>query len=100
METKTILLIEDNEDDIELARRAFQKLRVSPNVHIVRDGAEALDYIFCPRPDGSPMVPLSLHLILLDLNLPKIPGLEVLRRIRSNPLTSQIPIVVCIGFAR
>jgi two-component system response regulator len=89
-----VLFIEDNDDDLELARRVFEKLGVAGNVHFVRDGSDALDYIFGRGTYDRQEGPSSLQLILLDLNLPKIPGLDVLRQIRSNPVTSQIPIVV------
>jgi len=81
-----VLLIEDNADDVELAKRAFHRLGVAENVHFALDGEAALEYL--------KMAKTPPQLILLDLNLPKISGLEVLRKIRSSPATSQTPIVV------
>lgn len=89
----TILLIEDNPDDEELTRLAFEESGIANHLEIVRDGAEALDYIletgtWAGRPGGNP------SLILLDLKLPKISGLEVLRRLRAEPRTELIPVVI------
>lgn len=89
-----ILLVEDNPDDEALTIRALKKNHIVNPVVVVRDGAEALDYIFAQgqyahrNPNDLPT------LILLDLKLPKVDGLEVLRRLRSNSLTNLIPIVV------
>lgn len=90
MHDKTVLLIEDNPDDEELALRAFRKNNISNNVIVARDGAEAIDYFFGPDKDTNP-IPL---LILLDLKLPKIDGLEVLKRLREDDKTKHIPIVI------
>jgi len=81
-----VLLIEDNDDDITLAQRAFEKVALADKVHVARDGTAALDYLFGTNS--------TIQLILLDLNLPKISGLDVLRQIRLNPLTSHLPVVV------
>jgi CheY-like chemotaxis protein len=89
-----ILLVEDNVDDVELTRRAFEKSNIANELVAVSDGQEALDYLFAESaysdrdPGGMP------HVILLDLNLPKISGLEVLRRMRSDERTKRIPVVV------
>ena len=89
-----ILLVEDNPDDAELAVRALQKNHLANNVHVIRDGAEALEYLFCEgayadrSPDDVPRV------ILLDLKLPKISGLEVLKRLRNDDRTRLIPVVI------
>jgi two-component system response regulator len=88
----TILLVEDNPDDIELTRRAFSRSRLCNEVLVKRDGQEALDYLLGESPDGKP-APLP-ELILLDLNMPRVSGLEFLQRIRAEPRTSTIPIVV------
>lgn len=94
MKTKPILLIEDNEDDIQLTLRAFRKGKIANGVQVVRDGVEALDYLFCREkykdrdPIDNPAV------ILLDLKLPKIDGMEVLKTIRANESTSIIPVVI------
>ncbi len=82
-----VLLIEDNDDDIELARRAFEKIGLLDHIHVARSGEEALDYLF----GGASS---SIKLILLDLNLPKASGLDVLRQIRLNRATQHISIVV------
>lgn len=85
--SKTILLVEDNADDEELTLRALKKNNIGNDVIVARDGAEALDYLQGPRA-------LSPQLVLLDLKLPKIDGLEVLRRLRGDERTKLLPIVV------
>jgi len=91
---KTILLVEDNPGDVELTKRALRKSGIETNMDVAEDGAEALDYLFCKgdyadrNPDSPP------NLILLDLNLPKINGLEVLKQIRANTKTRLLPVVV------
>jgi two-component system response regulator len=92
MREKIILLVEDNPADEALALRALEKNFISDKVVVARDGVEALDYLFATRPDGS--VNPAPGLILLDLKLPKIDGLEVLRRIRSHDRTQIVPVVV------
>ncbi len=87
MEEKTILLIEDNPDDIDLTLRAFKKNKIVNKIVIARDGEEALEHLF-----GANAVKPAL--VLLDLKLPKIDGLEVLRQIRSNEKTKLYPVVV------
>lgn len=82
----SVLLIEDNEDDIELTRRAFEKAGLGVPLHVARDGVQATEDLF--------KSPASFQLILLDLNLPKEPGLHVLRRIRLNADTRAIPVVI------
>jgi len=83
----TILLVEDNPDDVELTLRALRNHRVSADVQVARDGAEALSYLL----DLGSLPP---DLVLLDLNLPKISGLEVLARIRENLSIRSLPVVV------
>lgn len=88
-----ILLVEDNPDDEELTRLAFGKSNILNQLDVVRDGAEALDYLFTEgawagRPKGNPC------LVLLDLKLPKISGLDVLRQLRADPRTKLIPVVI------
>ena len=90
---KRILLAEDNENDVELTLNALQKCRLSNEVEVVRDGAEALDYIYrrgkySGRGDCLPCV------ILLDLKMPRVDGLEVLRQIKSDPALRHIPVVM------
>jgi two-component system, response regulator len=89
MTTPTILLVEDNPDDEALTLRAFKRSNIRNEIAVVRDGAEALGYLF-PEDNNTP----SPALILLDLNLPKIGGLEVLRRMRADDRTALIPVVV------
>lgn len=88
-----ILLVEDNPNDVELTLRALNKHNLANKVYVVRDGAEALDYLFSDDPlartsEGYPRV------ILLDLKLPKIDGLEVLQRVKSDNKTKHIPVIV------
>ena len=92
-----ILLIEDNPCDAELTKLALTKNGVANHIHIARDGAEALDFLFCQGKYARRSTAGRPHLILLDLGLPKIHGLEVLRRIKADPRTSSIPVVVLAG---
>src|SRR5215207_9510773 len=93
-EDKMILLVEDNADDEALTLRALKKNNIGNKVFVVRDGAEALDFLFCEGqyadrdPDEMPQV------TLLDLKLPKVDGLEVLRRLRTDERTRMLPIVI------
>jgi two-component system response regulator len=94
---KTILLVEDNLSDIELTKRAFIKSRIGNELIVAEDGQQALDFLFgggISRAGGPSDIPA---LILLDLNLPKVPGLEVLRRIRAEPRTRRMPVVMLIS---
>lgn len=88
-----ILLVEDNEDDVEMTLHAFEKARFANRVHVVRDGAEALDYIY-GRKGRNPKQTPPPDIILLDLKLPKITGLEVLRMVKDDASTRHIPVVV------
>jgi two-component system response regulator len=93
MNEKIILLVEDNPSDEALTLRALTKNKIGSTVVVKRDGAEALDYLLVPR--GDPRATDALpQLILLDLNLPKIDGLEVLRRIRADARTKLLPVVI------
>lgn len=90
----TILLVEDNADDEELTLRALKKNRITNNVVVARDGAEALDYLLATGSHAG-RDPMDLpQVVLLDLKLPKIDGLEVLRRLRSNERTKLLPVVI------
>lgn len=89
-----ILLVEDNPQDLELTQRAFRKANLTNRIHVARDGAEALDYIFCEGPHCARTMDSGPKVILLDLKLPKVDGLEVLKRIKGDPRTRPIPVVV------
>lgn len=94
MEEKMILLVEDNPDDEALTLRALKKNNIRNRVVVAHDGAEALDFLFCTGayvgrdPKDKPQI------ILLDLKLPKVDGLEVLRRVRAEPRTHLLPVVI------
>jgi CheY-like chemotaxis protein len=94
MNTKTILLIEDNPSDIDLTKRALEKGRIINNLVVVSDGQEALDYLFGKGSFGGRDVTDFPTLTLLDLKLPKVSGLDVLRRIRSEAITRRMPVVI------
>ena len=89
-----LLLVEDNPQDLELALRALTKANLANRIQVARDGAEALDYIFCEGPHAGRSVADPPKVILLDLKLPKVNGLDVLRRIKGDPRTREIPVVV------
>jgi two-component system response regulator len=89
-----ILLVEDNLNDVELALHALKKHNIANRVQIIRDGAEALDYVFCTGDYADRSIKDGPKVILLDLKLPKVNGLEVLERIKSDPRTKCIPVVV------
>ena len=92
MRSGIILLVEDREDDVELTLRAFRKSGIGNEVVVMRDGAAALDYLFSPeRQSGRLGMP---EIVLLDLNLPKISGLDVLKRMRSDERTKRVPVVI------
>lgn len=90
---KTILLVEDNDDDVELARAAFARCGVPLELAVVEDGAAALDYLFC-RSEHAARPPEPPDLVLLDLKLPGIDGFEVLSRARAAPGLRGLPVVV------
>ena len=91
---KDILLVEDNPDDVELTRLAFDEAKIANQLAVVSDGAEALDYLFA-RGRFADRDPADLpSLVLLDLNLPKVDGREVLQAIRANEATRSLPVVV------
>ena len=91
---RPILLVEDNPDDEALTLRAFNKNRISNPVVVARDGVEALDYLFGNGHHAGRDLSVMPAVILLDLKLPRIDGLEVLRRIRANERTSLLPVVI------
>jgi len=92
-ELKNILLAEDNSNDIELTLEALRANRLANKVVIARDGSEALDYL-CRRASFAGREPGNPALVLLDLKMPKVDGLEVLRRVKSDPSLKTIPVVV------
>jgi two-component system response regulator len=89
-----LLLVEDNPQDLELALRALRKANLANHIHIARDGAEASEFIFCEGPYAGRKIEDGPKVILLDLKLPKIDGLELLKRIKDDPRTRTIPVVV------
>lgn len=93
MPERTILLVEDNPDDVVLTMNALQENNILNKVIVAKDGVEALDYMFC---EGSyaDRTPGNPQLILLDLKLPKVDGLEVLSRVRENEKTRRVPVVI------
>lgn len=94
MDNKIILLVEDNPDDIDLTLRALKKNNIKNEVTVVCDGAEALDFLFGTGKYSGRDLTIMPTVILLDLKLPRIGGLEVLRRIRANELTKLLPVVI------
>lgn len=94
MNNKTILLVEDNPSDINLTKRAFEKGHITNNLVVAEDGQEALDYIFGNGIYVNRDISQLPTLILLDLKLPKIGGLEVLKRIRAAEIIKRLPVVI------
>jgi CheY-like chemotaxis protein len=95
-ETKQIeiLLVEDSEDDLDMTLRALRKANLANHIEVARDGAEALDFIFCEGAHAARKFGNLPRLILLDLKLPKIDGMEVLKRVKGDPRTKMIPVVM------
>jgi len=93
-EAVEILLVEDNPNDLELALHALRKNNLANHIEIVRDGAEALEYIFATGAYAQRNIDDVPQVILLDLKLPKVDGLEVLRRIKADDRTKAIPVVI------
>ena len=94
MDGKTILLVEDNPDDEALTLRALRKANVRNDVVVARDGVEALDYLFGDGAHAGRDVSVMPQVVLLDLKLPRIDGLEVLRRLRADERTKLLPVVI------
>lgn len=94
MAEKLILLVEDTPDDEALTIRALKKNNIGNNIAVMRDGAEALDFLFCTGIYSDRDIKDTPQIILLDLKLPKVDGLEVLRRIRAHEVTHMLPVVI------
>ena len=94
MHEKIILLVEDNPDDVALTLRALKKNNILNEVVVVRDGAEALDYLFGKGEYAGRYTSVLPTVVLLDLKLPKVDGLEVLRRLRADEQTELVPVVI------
>ena len=94
MQEKLILLVEDNPDDVLLTMRAFKKSKIVNKVVVARDGAEALEFLFCTGAYADRNPNKLPQLILLDLKLPKIDGIEVLKQIRGSKRTKYLPVAV------
>jgi CheY-like chemotaxis protein len=94
MKEKAILLVEDNPDDIALTIRAFRKSNIMNDIVQAHDGSEALDYLFGAGQYAGRDLSIMPTLILLDLKMPKVDGLEVLRQLRANELTKLLPVVI------
>jgi two-component system response regulator len=99
MKNKVILLAEDNANDEELTLRALRKFKVSNDVVVVRDGQEALDYLFGEGAHAGRDLSHVPQVMLLDINLPKVNGLEVLKRIRADERTRTLPVVILTSSA-
>ena len=93
-QSKVILLVEDNPDDVDLILRAFKKYHIMSDVVITSDGAEALEYLFGKGKYASKDLYKLPEVVLLDLKLPKVDGLEVLQRLRSDERTKHLPVVI------
>ncbi|MBI4351969.1 MAG: response regulator [Elusimicrobia bacterium] len=93
----SVLLVEDNEDDVLIARRAFKEFKFISAVHIARDGQEALDLLSAPGGGGKPLRP---SLILLDITLPLMDGISLLKRLKADPALRAIPVVMLTTSSR
>jgi two-component system response regulator len=89
-----ILLVEDNAEDVELTLHALRREKLANRIQVVRDGEEALDYLFCRGPYAGRRFEDAPRLVLLDLKLPKVDGMEVLREVKNDPRTRAIPVVI------
>jgi two-component system response regulator len=89
-----ILLVEDSQEDADLAIHALQRERLANNIFIARDGEEALDFLFCRGAFSERSFDAPPKLVLLDLKLPKVNGIEVLKQVKGDPRTSTIPVVI------
>jgi two-component system, response regulator len=89
-----ILLVEDNPNDLELTLHALKKNNIANRIHVASDGEEALDFIFCENKYADRNISIVPKMILLDLKLPKIDGIEVLRRVKNDSRTKRVPVVM------
>ena len=89
-----LLLVEDSQEDVDLTMHALRRENLANRILVVRDGEEALDFLFCRNPFADRSFDRPPKLVLLDLKLPKIDGLEVLRQVKSHPHTRAIPVVI------
>ncbi|MFH1800717.1 MAG: response regulator [Candidatus Omnitrophota bacterium] len=89
-----ILLVEDNPDDVELILRAFKKKNLTNKIHVITDGAAALDFVFCKGIYSDRDIRVPPKIIILDLKLPRVEGKEVLKRIKADERTRSIPVVI------
>jgi len=94
MDQRIIMIVEDNEDDIELAMRAFKRNHILNEVIVARDGVEAIEYLFGTGAHAGRDLCVMPEVVLLDLKMPRLGGLEVLRRIRADERTKFLPVVV------
>ena len=94
VEQLEILLVEDSPADIELTLHSLRRNNLANRIHVVRDGEEAIDYLFCRGAYSDRSFEEAPRLVLLDIKLPKVSGLEVLRQLKSDPLTKAIPVVI------
>jgi two-component system, response regulator len=89
-----ILLVEDNQDDMDLALHALRREKLANNIYVARDGEEALDFLFCRGAFTDRSFEQPPKLVLLDLKLPKVDGMEVLKQVKGDPRTRTIPVVI------
>ena len=89
-----ILLVEDSADDLDMTLHALRKMKLANQIQVARDGVEALDFLLCRGPHAERKLEHGPKVVLLDLKLPKVDGLEVLRTMKSDPRTRKIPVVV------
>jgi CheY-like chemotaxis protein len=89
-----ILIADDSESDVELTIHALRKAKLANDIHVVEDGAKALDYLFCRGPYVERTFQSPPRVVLLDLKMPKVDGIEVLKAVRADPRTKAIPVVV------